>query len=184
MAVQAARTSPGQIATLILPSDTSWDEGGVVGEPLPVPAAPTSAPSQIDEAAAILRRGGAGVLLLLSGPGLSEEGLAYAHRIAAHTGCRLMAGGSNARTARGQGRIPVDRVPYVVDVAVKALAGTKHLILAGAKRPVSLCLSGQGADLGAAGRRPARAGTAGTGHRRCAGTAGRSGGCAEGGEAG
>ena len=34
-----------------------------------------------------------------------------------------MAGGSNARTARGQGRIPVDRVPYVVDVAVKALAG-------------------------------------------------------------
>jgi len=137
VAVQAARTSPGQIATLILPSDTSWDEGGIVGEPLPVPAAPTSAPSQIDEAAGILRRGGAGVLLLLSGPGLSEEGLGYAHRIAAHTGCRLMAGGSNARTARGQGRIPVDRVPYVVDVAVKALAGTKHLILAGARKPVT-----------------------------------------------
>jgi len=137
VAVQAARTSPGQIATLILPSDTSWDEGGVVADALPVPAAPTSAPSQIDEAAAVLRRGGAGVLLLLSGPGLSEEGLGYAHRIAAHTGCRLMAGGSNARTARGQGRIPVDRVPYVVDVAVKALSGTRHLILAGARKPVT-----------------------------------------------
>ena len=34
-AVQAARTPPGQIATLILPSDTSWDEGGVVAEALP-----------------------------------------------------------------------------------------------------------------------------------------------------
>src|SRR6266851_668200 len=29
-AVQAARTVPGQVATLILPSDTSWNEGGVV----------------------------------------------------------------------------------------------------------------------------------------------------------
>ena len=78
------------------------------------------------------------MLLLLSGDRrCRNEGLAYAHRIAAHTGCRLMAGGSNARTARGQGRIPVDRVPYVVEVAVKALAGTKHLILAGARKPVT-----------------------------------------------
>src|SRR5690606_14443742 len=28
-AVQAARTAPGGIATLILPSDASWDDGGV-----------------------------------------------------------------------------------------------------------------------------------------------------------
>jgi len=137
VAVQMARTSPGQIATLILPSDTSWDEGGVVADALPVPTPPASAPSQIEEAAAVLRRGGAGVVLLLSGTGLSEDGLALAHRIAMHTGCRLMAGGSNARTARGQGRVPVDRVPYVVDVAVKALAGTRHMILAGAKKPVT-----------------------------------------------
>ena len=37
-AVQAANTSPGTIATLILPSDTCWDEGGEVGAPLPHPA--------------------------------------------------------------------------------------------------------------------------------------------------
>jgi acetolactate synthase I/II/III large subunit len=136
-AVAAARTSPGQIATLILPSDTSWDEGGEVAEAQPVPPAPASAPSQIDEAALVLRRGGAGVLLLLSGAGLSEQGLDYAHRIVAHAGCRVMAGGSNAKTARGLGRLPIDRVPYVVDAAVKALSGTKHLILAGAKKPVT-----------------------------------------------
>ena len=31
------RTHPGQIATLILPSDTSWDDGGIVADALPVP---------------------------------------------------------------------------------------------------------------------------------------------------
>ena len=55
-----------------------------------------------------------------------------AHRIAAATGARLIAQVSNARIARGRGRLPVDRVPYVVDVAVKALAGTRHVILCGA----------------------------------------------------
>ena len=39
VAVQAARTYPGQIATLILPSDTSWDAGGIVADALPVPPA-------------------------------------------------------------------------------------------------------------------------------------------------
>src|SRR6202035_1945507 len=42
VAVQAARTHPGQIATLILPSDTSWDEGGVIADALPVPKKPPS----------------------------------------------------------------------------------------------------------------------------------------------
>src|SRR5271165_7440334 len=31
-AVQAAMIAPGQIATLILPSDTSWNDGGIVAE--------------------------------------------------------------------------------------------------------------------------------------------------------
>jgi acetolactate synthase-1/2/3 large subunit len=36
-AVQAARRPPSGIATLILPSDVSWNEGGAVGAALPVP---------------------------------------------------------------------------------------------------------------------------------------------------
>ena len=35
--MQAARTAPDQIATLILPSDASWEEGGVAADPLPAP---------------------------------------------------------------------------------------------------------------------------------------------------
>src|SRR3954464_11388989 len=66
-AVQAAMIEPGQIATLILPSDTSWNEGGVVAEALPRLPTPLAAPNQIEEAAGALRRGGAGVVLLLGG---------------------------------------------------------------------------------------------------------------------
>ncbi len=136
-AAQAATIAPGQVATLILPSDTSWNEGGIVAEALPRLSAPASSPNQIDEAASALRRGGSGAVLLLGGFALHEEGLALAHRIQVATGCRVVAQGSNARIARGQGRLAVDRVPYVVDVAVKAMAGTKHLILAGSRKPVT-----------------------------------------------
>jgi acetolactate synthase-1/2/3 large subunit len=125
------------VATLILPSDTSWNEGGLVAEALPRLPTPTASPNQIDEAANALRRGGEGVVLLLGDAGLHEEGLALAHRIQAATGCRVVAQGSNARMARGQGRLAVERVPYVVEVAVKAMAGTKQLILAGARKPVT-----------------------------------------------
>jgi acetolactate synthase-1/2/3 large subunit len=74
---------------------------------------------------------------LLGGAALHQEGLALAHRIQCATGCRVVAQGSNARMARGQGRLSVERVPYVVDVAVKAMAGTRHLILAGSRKPVT-----------------------------------------------
>ena len=37
-AVQAARVAHGQIATLIAPADTCWDDGGIEGTPLPVSA--------------------------------------------------------------------------------------------------------------------------------------------------
>ncbi len=136
-AVQASMIAPGQIATLILPSDTSWNEGGVVAAALPLQPTPSSSPNQINEAATALRRGGTGVMLLLGGVALHAEGLALAHRIQAATGCRVLAQGSNALMARGQGRLPVERVPYVVDVAVQAMEGTKHLVLAGARKPVT-----------------------------------------------
>jgi acetolactate synthase-1/2/3 large subunit len=136
VAVQAALTPPGQVATLILPADTAWTEGGVIAEALPVPAAPQAAPSQIETAATVLRRGGP-VILLLGGEALSQDGLAWAHRIATHTGVRLVAEGFNKRIAHGQGRVALERIPYVVDEAIQALAGTGQLVLAGSRKPVT-----------------------------------------------
>jgi acetolactate synthase-1/2/3 large subunit len=135
VAVQAARTSPGQIATLILPADTAWNDGGVVAPALPVPAVPEADPHAIRNAARILREK-KNVLILLGGPSLREGAQLHAYRIAEATGARLMAEGSNGRTQRGRGRIALERVPYYVDQAVDALKWVEHLILVNAKAPV------------------------------------------------
>ncbi len=135
VAIQAARTSPGQIATMILPSDTCWDPGGIVAEPLPVPATPQAEMHAIRNAARILREK-RNVLVLLGGPALREGAQKLAHRIEASTGCRLLAEGSNARVERGRGRLPLERVPYPVDQAVAALASVEHIILVNAKAPI------------------------------------------------
>jgi acetolactate synthase I/II/III large subunit len=135
-AIAAARTPPGRIATLILPADTAWNEGtGPAAVPPPVaPAAPP--PEAVKEAAAILRSGEP-TLILLTGRAVRADGLELAGRIAASTGARLIAQGSNARTQRGRGRVSVERIPYVVDQAVKVLAGLRHVILVGSKMPVA-----------------------------------------------
>ncbi len=134
-AVQAARSAPGGIATLILPSDTCWDDGGVVGTPLPVLAVPKASPDAIQAAVRALRSGEP-VMLILGGKALRADALDIAAGILAATGARMLAQTSNARIARGAGRAPIDRVPYPVDQAVAALAGVKHLILVGAAVPV------------------------------------------------
>ena len=76
-------------------------------------------------------------MLLLTGRALREDGLALAGQICAKTGAKLMAQGSNARTQRGRGRVALERVPYVVDQALKVLEGLKHIILVGSRMPVA-----------------------------------------------
>jgi acetolactate synthase-1/2/3 large subunit len=71
-AVQAARVPPGAIATLILPSDSSWDEGGIIGTPLPVAVAPTIDPHAVRHAARVLREK-KNVLLFLEGDAVRER---------------------------------------------------------------------------------------------------------------
>ena len=134
-AVQAACTAPGQVATLVLPSDTCWDDGGTVGTPLPVPATPTVPQSALDAAVRALRSGEP-ALLLLGGRALRAEGLALAAGVCAATGAWMLSQVSNARVERGAGRASIERVPYPVDQAVAALAGLKHLVMIGATAPV------------------------------------------------
>src|SRR5438094_300643 len=136
LAIAAARQPPGQIASLILPADTAWNDGsGPVAVPPPSsPAAPSR--EAVAEAARVLRSGEP-TLILLTGRAVRADGLELAGKIAAKCGARLMAQGSNARTQRGRGRVSVERIPYVVDQALKVLDGLKHVILVGAKMPVA-----------------------------------------------
>jgi acetolactate synthase-1/2/3 large subunit len=136
IAIQAARTAPGQIATLIAPANTCWEDGGIVGEMLPPPK-PSPAPlHHIRETAQLLRRGEPS-LLLLGGGFIDAESVEAAAAIAQATGARIMVQSFNGRVARGRGRVPIERLPYNVDQAVASLAGLRHLILAGSIPPAA-----------------------------------------------
>jgi acetolactate synthase-1/2/3 large subunit len=134
--IQAARTSPGQIATLIAPADTCWDEGGIVANPLPVPVAPEVAPHKVVEIGRILRRNEP-CFIVLGGAGLRGKALDDAYRIASATGAKLMAQVFNGRVERGRGRPPIQRLPYNLDQSIAAMAGSRHIILIGSVLPVA-----------------------------------------------
>ncbi|HSF95433.1 MAG TPA: acetolactate synthase large subunit [Thermohalobaculum sp.] len=134
-AVAAASIAPGQVATLILPGDTAWNEGGLVAEPLPVPTRKPVSGAAIDAAAAAL--GGPDSLLLLGGAALNEDCLLLAGRIADATGCELLTEWSNARLERGAGVVSVKRIPYPVDQALEMLAPYRRIALVGARPPVA-----------------------------------------------
>lgn len=134
-AVRAAQTYPGQIATLILPADVSWEEGGVVGTPFDVPSPPTIDAGAIEEAARTLRDS-SDVLILLAGPAVLGEGQALTYRIAQATGATVMASYVTPHLARGRGRMQLERVPYDMSQAIQALDKFKHIILVNSNPPV------------------------------------------------
>lgn len=134
-AVQQANTAPGRIATLILPADHAWSATNTLA-PAPCPRPESSPPREAALAAAAHALGQPGALLLVAGRALRDEGLNLAARIAARTGARLLTQQANARVERGLGRVAIDRVPYVVDLALEKLKDIRHVILVGAKAPV------------------------------------------------
>ena len=136
-AVAAAIGPPGQVATLILPADVSWSDGG---DPAPVAAAghrrsPSTA-SLVAELAAILQ-GDEPACLFVGGRACRADALVDASRIANTTGAKLIAETFPARLERGAGRVPVDRLAYLAEFAAMQLDGLRHLILVDAKSPVS-----------------------------------------------
>ena len=133
-AVQAARTPPGQIATLVLPADASWGEGGQVGSALPIPQRQPTSPENIRAIARVLRSKEP-TLLLIVGEALSEIGLLAAQRVAQVSGANLRTPTHVARMARGAGRVPVDRLPYGINQALELLKPFKHIVLVGTKHP-------------------------------------------------
>jgi acetolactate synthase-1/2/3 large subunit len=131
-AVAAAQA--GQIATLVLPADVSWSEGAAIAPPRPSAPAPTPNSTQLVDYGRLLS---SGTMLFLGGTALSERGLRAASRISVATGARLLAETFPARLERGAGLPGVDRLAYLAEMAEAQLAGVDHLILAGARSPVS-----------------------------------------------
>jgi acetolactate synthase-1/2/3 large subunit len=136
-AVTKASEHPGQIATLILPGDTAWQDAGAAITP--APTQPTrKAPDQarVDEIAKVLRSGEP-TLLILANKATRGRALELAGKIAAGTGCRLGSQFFTARIERGAGRVALERIPYAVAPGTAFLKDFKHLVTLETKEPVA-----------------------------------------------
>ena len=128
---------PGQVATLILPADVSWNDGGDAGT-----GAARTGPGErrrgeaIEQVVKVLRSGEP-VALLLGVSAMRREPLLAAARIAAGTGARLFGETFVPRTERGAGIPRVEKIQYFSEMAEQQLAGIRHLVLVDAVSPVT-----------------------------------------------
>jgi len=140
-ALAAALGPPGSVATLILPADVSWSEGGVVvevGDGRGAGPGRGSAPDVgVVETAAAALRSGERCALFIGGRACSGPMLDGVADLAAATGAELLCETFPARLQRGAGRPPVERLGYLAEFATTRLEGIRHLILLDAPSPVS-----------------------------------------------
>jgi acetolactate synthase I/II/III large subunit len=135
-AIAAAGRAPGQIATLIIPSDCQWDPAERHAEPIEPTAPPAVTSDAIKRATEAIRKGKK-VALFLGGTALRARGLKVAARIAAKSGCHLMCETFPARLERGAGMPVLDRLPYFPEQAIEMLKAFDTIVIAGAKKPVA-----------------------------------------------
>jgi acetolactate synthase-1/2/3 large subunit len=135
-AIVAARMAPGQIATLIVPADVSWSEGGAVAALPTLPRPPLPSTATVEHAASMLRTG-VRTAILMAGNALYGEGLVAAGRIAAATGAKLLGPYPLTRLQRGAGIPRVERVQYVLEQGIEQFKEFRQLILVGAQPPVA-----------------------------------------------
>src|ERR1051326_3042235 len=169
-AIAAARMPPGQIASLILPADTAWNDGtGPVAVPSPEkPMAPSR--EAVAETARVLRSGEP-TLILLTGRAVRADGLELAGKIAQKCGARIRRahplfcrpGAQSARRVEAcdpRRREDAGRVLRLSEQAEPPDAGGLRGACAGAAR------GGPDPGLGMAVRRGRRARDAGAGRQR------------------
>ncbi|WP_141996480.1 acetolactate synthase large subunit [Amycolatopsis cihanbeyliensis] len=137
-ATGSVRNGTGSVATLILPADMGWGVGGRAAAVSPV-SMPEPDRGRVEEVALLLRRHAPHVTVLLGGDLLKRRGREAASRLATATGARILAESSPARQERGAGIPEVERLVEVT--AAEQLAGTRVLVLAGARAPVSFFAS-------------------------------------------
>jgi acetolactate synthase-1/2/3 large subunit len=135
-AIAAAGRVPGQVATLIIPSDCQWDPAERHANPIEPTAPPAVSSDVIKRAAESIRKGNK-VALFLGGTALRARGLKAAARIAAKSGCHLICETFPARLERGAGMPTLDRLPYFPEQAIEMLKAFDTIVIAGAKKPVA-----------------------------------------------
>jgi acetolactate synthase-1/2/3 large subunit len=136
-AVQAARNAPGQIATLVLPADTAWNDAEGAAPALPVLGPAPVSSRAIDDVAKALRNGKRTAILIRDTGALTREGLESAGRIAAKSKARILCDTFTPKITRGAGVVALERIPYFAEQIVEFLKDVEQLVLVGAKPPVT-----------------------------------------------
>lgn len=136
-ALAISKGAPNRIATLIAPADIGWDEGGQMA-----PVVASTAPARLDEDAltasvAALESGER--TIIIAGNSVLEDvaALALLQGIADKTGADIIAPNANRRLERGQGRVPIARLPYPINMALEVLAPFRRAILIETVPPVA-----------------------------------------------
>jgi acetolactate synthase-1/2/3 large subunit len=135
-AVVAATKPPGQIATLILPADVSWQDGAQPATPKPRVARESVGTDTVDTIAKALRSGEPAALLV-GGTACRAAPLAVAAGIAEATAAKYYCETFPARMERGAGIAAPEKLAYFGEQAALQLDGLRHLVLVDVKSPVS-----------------------------------------------
>jgi acetolactate synthase-1/2/3 large subunit len=137
--LEAAGNAYGQVASLVLPADVSWSEGGVEARPS-APRAPLSPdPKSVRQVARALRSGRKAVIILGT-PAVVPELHTLLVGIARETGALLMGSPSISSMPKGRGRLVLPVVPYSVDEAIKTLAPYDIVVLVNCPPPTGFFL--------------------------------------------
>lgn len=137
-AVHAAYGPPGQVATLLVPADASWNELSTV--PVAWPRATrdeAQAPNEHELARALEALRTKRTALFLGGSALSADQLALSARVGAATSSRVFVETFATIMDRGAGIASPERLIYFAEFAASQLKDLDALILLGARAPVS-----------------------------------------------
>lgn len=136
-AVAKASETPGQIATLILPGDASWQDAGEhVALERAASTAKVPAMAIVEHVAKVLRSGEP-TLIILAGGATRGRALELAGKVKAATGCRVATQFFTSRIERGAGRFTVERIPYAVGQATEYLKAYKHIVTVETTEPIA-----------------------------------------------
>jgi acetolactate synthase-1/2/3 large subunit len=134
-AIDAARSKNGQVATLILPANTAWEQAANTVAPCP-PRKELFRPSAPDIETAAMRLRSENAALMIGGPALFGELREVAGKVAAATGCRLMADTLIPRVSKGAGVTVLDQLVYPIGPKIEQLKDLESITLLGTDRPV------------------------------------------------
>jgi acetolactate synthase-1/2/3 large subunit len=136
-ALAVACEPPNQVATLVAPADTQWEPAPRFAPPRKPRSAAPPDEGAIREAASLVRIAGTSLALLLGGRALRARSLKAAKAIGETFGCRLLCESFPSRLEAGGDLPSLGRVPYTPRLARTELGAVQHLLLVGAKPPVS-----------------------------------------------